>query len=391
MATESKPIYLDYNATTPLRPEVLEAMLPYLRECFGNASSLHAYGKQAKAAVERAREQVADLIGCEPAEVIFTSGGTEANNLAVRGAAWAAEQRRHIVTSAVEHPSVSEPIRYLERVGFEVTRIPVDETGRINPADVAPFLRGDTLLLSVMLAQNETGALMPVPELAEMAHARGALVHTDAAQAIGKVRVRVNELGVDLLSVAGHKLYGPKGVGALFVRRGVRIAPVLVGAGQERGLRPGTEAVALIVGLGEACSLAAQDLEQEAGRLRSLRDELLMRLRSAIPQLRVISPLKHCLPNTLNVAFPGVGGNAVLDAAPEIAASTGSACHAGSEAPSPVLTAMGLSPAEALSAVRLSLGRFTTRDEVQRAADGLIRAYRTLDRTDPSAGYKSRV
>ncbi|MBM4395997.1 MAG: cysteine desulfurase [Deltaproteobacteria bacterium] len=373
----SDPVYLDHNATTPVHPAVVDAMLPFLREHFGNPSSGHVYGRRAHDAVDRARTQVAALLGCEPDEVFFTSGGTEANNLAISGVLDAlGGQRPHVLTSAVEHPATARPCDRLERHGREVTRVPVDGDGRVRVEDVRPFVRGDTALLTVMLANNETGALMPIRELADLAHAKGALVHTDAAQAVGKLPVRVDALEVDLLSVAGHKLYAPKGVGALYVRRGTPIRPVLLGAGHERGLRPGTENVPHIVALGAACELAGHDLDTEPARQRALRDDLWSHLLEGVPGIRLNGPASERLPNTLNVAFPGVRGSAVLAAAPEVAASTGSACHEGDESPSGVLTAMGMDPATALGSVRLSLGRSTDRMHVADAATALIRAWR---------------
>jgi cysteine desulfurase len=373
------PIYLDYNATTPIHPRVVEAMLPYLRKHFGNPSSGHPYGRRAHEAVEAARAQVAALLGSAPEEVLFTSGGTEANNLAIRGVIEALSRtRRHVVTSTVEHPATARPCAYLEEHGAEVTRVPVDASGQVRIEELRPFVRGDTALVTIMLAQNETGTLMPLRAIAEVAHARGALVHTDAAQAVGKVPLRVDDLGVDLLSVAGHKLYAPKGIGALYVRGGTSLRPLLLGAGHERGLRPGTENVPCIVGLGEACALASEDVATEAARVRALRDELWERLRAAIPGLRLNGNARDRLPNTLNVSFPGVRGSAVLAAAPAIAASTGSACHEGGESPSAMLVAMGLDPEVALGAVRLSLGRNTTSDQITEAARALVRAYQTV-------------
>ncbi len=373
-----RPIYLDHNATTPVLPEVVDAMLPYLREQFGNPSSSHPYGRKAHEAIVAARGQVAALLGCDPDEVVFTSGGTEANNLAILGsvAALRDPSRRHVVTTAVEHPATARPCEALKARGFEVTRLPVDGHGRADAGAALAFIRGDTALVTVMLANNETGTLMPVEAIARIARERGALVHTDAAQAVGKVPVRVRDLDVDLLSVAGHKLYAPKGVGALYVRRGIPLEPVLLGAGHERGLRPGTENVASIVGLGRACEVASRDLHRESERLRALRDELFERLREAVPEIRLNGHPTERLPNTLNVSFPGVRGSAILARAPEVAASTGSACHEGGEAPSAVLLAMGLSADVALGAVRLSLGRATTRGDVIRAAQVLARAWR---------------
>jgi cysteine desulfurase len=375
----SDPIYLDHNATTPVHLEVVAAMSPWLKEHFGNPSSTHVYGRRAHEAVEAAREQVAGLLGCQADEIFFTSGGTESNNLAILGSAEAlAGRRKHLVTSVVEHPATARPCDRLEREGWEVTRLPVGAHGMVRIDEVRAFVRGDTALVSIMLANNETGTVMPIQEIAEIARARGALMHTDAAQAVGKIPVRVGQLGVDLLSVAGHKLYAPKGVGALYVRRGTPIRPVLLGAGHERGLRPGTENVPYIVGLSKACEVAARDIEKEGARLRALRDELWELLRAEVPGLRLNGHPTERLPNTLNVLFPGVSGNAVLAATPEVAASTGSACHEGAENPSAVLLAMGLQASIALGAVRLSLGRGTARHQVSEAARALGRAWKEV-------------
>lgn len=375
-AESASPVYFDYNATTPVNPSVLEAMMPFFGETFGNPSSGHIYGLRARAAVERAREQVASLLSCRPDEIVFTSGGTEANNLAIRGVLEGASLRRHIVTSTVEHPATARPCEVLERHGIEVTRLPVDGFGRVLLEAARPFVRGDTALVTIMLAQNEVGTLMPVAELAALAHERGSLIHTDAAQAVGKIPTRVDDLGVDLLSIAGHKLYAPKGVGALFVRRGTAIGPVLVGGGHERGLRPGTENVPFIVGLGAACRLAAEDLDDETNRQRLLRDDLWESLRASIPAIALNGHPTERLPNTLNVSFPGVRGSTVLAVATEIAASTGSACHEGGEMASPVLLAMGIDGTTAFGAVRLSIGRGTTRAHVDLAAGALLGAYK---------------
>lgn len=370
------PVYLDYNATTPVHPEVVDAMVPYLTTHFGNPSSGHVFGDRAKRAVETARAQVATLLGCDAEEVLFTSGGTEANNLAIFGVT--ADKRGHVVTSTVEHPATVQPCAELARRGWEVSRLSVGLAGDVDPSKMASIIRSDTTLVTVMLANNETGTLMPIRAIGDIARAKGALVHTDAAQAVGKIPTRVRELGVDLLSVAGHKLYAPKGVGALFVRKGTPLRPVLLGAGHERGLRPGTENVASIVGLGKACEIAARDLPREADRLVALREDLWNRLQKFISGLSLNGHVSERLPNTLNVSFPGVRGSAVLAKAPGVAASTGSACHAGGEAPSSVLTAMGLDPNVALGAVRLSLGRFTTNEQVEQAASSLVAAFRSL-------------
>lgn len=366
------PIYLDHNATTPLLPEVVDAMLPYLREHFGNPSSGHAWGRRARAAVDKARAQVAALLDCEADEIVFTSGGTEANNLAIRGVTEGGT-RRHVVTSSVEHPATERPIAWLERHGFRVTRLPVDRDGRVD-AIRAP-VGDETVLISVMHANNETGVLQPIRALADRAHAHGALMHTDAAQSVGKVPTRVGELGVDLLSLAGHKLYAPKGVGALYVRRGVRLEPLLLGAGHERGLRPGTENVASIVGLGVACEVVRRDLDATAARVERLREALRDRL-AVIPGIVVTGAGAPRLPNTLHVRFPGVSGDTLLAAAPGVAASTGSACHDGTTRASSVILAMGVPEEEARGSVRLTLGRATTEDDVTRAANTLVRAWR---------------
>ena len=374
------PIYLDHNATTPVLPEVVDAMLPYLREHFGNPSSGHVYGMRARAAVGKARQQVAALLCCESDEIVFTSGGTEANNLAIRGVTEALEQRSHVVTTVIEHPAVARPCAWLEQHERSVTRLGVDAAGRVRVDEAREALDEDTALVTVMHANNETGVLQPVAEIAELAHAVGAFVHTDAAQSIGKVAVDVQALGVDLLSVAGHKLYAPKGVGALYVKRGTPLMPFTLGASHEHGLRPGTENVASIVGLGAACEAMGRDLGEAATRMRALRDLLWEGLVAAIPGLALNGHRELRLPNTLDVRFPGTPGGAVLDGAPEVAASTGSACHEGHEQASAVILAMGVAPDDALQSVRLTLGRGTTRDEVLRATAALIRSWRAAGR-----------
>ena len=365
------PVYLDSNATTPILPEALDAMLPYLRDDFGNPSSDHAFGHRARAAVNRAREQVAAFLGCEPEEVIFTGGGTEANNLAIRGVAEAAGHRRHVVTTDIEHPATAQPCRWLERHGWRVTYAGVDGNGVVLVDDVRSALPADTALVTVIHANNETGVLQPVQEIAEHAHGAGAIVHTDAAQSIGKVRFTVRQLGVDLLSVAGHKVYAPKGVGALYVRKGTNLLPVVLGASHERGLRPGTENVAGIVALGAALERIGVDLESSAARIRGLRDVLWNLLLARIPGIALNGHPELRLPNTLNVRFPGVSARVLLRNAPEVAASAGSACHSGEDVPSGVLTAMGIPADVAVGSIRLTLGRHTTPEEIARAADAL--------------------
>lgn len=374
----AEPVYLDHNATTPLLPEVVDAMLPYLRDHFGNPSSDHPYGTRARSAVARAREQVAALLRCEADEVVFTSGGTEANNLAIRGVTEAIGDRRRVVTTAIEHPATSKPCAWLERHGWRVDRIGVDAHGRAPTEHASEVIDAGTALVTVMHSNNETGVLQPIAELARLGRAVGALVHTDAAQSLGKVPVDVVELGVDLLSIAGHKLYAPKGVGALYVRRGTPLAPFALGASHEHGLRPGTENVASIVGLGAACESVGRDLIAAASRVRDLRDGLWARLADGVPGLALNGHRDFRLPNTLNVRFPRALGSAVLAGAPEVAASTGSACHAGHESASAVLLAMGVAPADALGSVRLTLGRGTTAEDVATAADALVRSWRGL-------------
>lgn len=378
MRDGERPIYFDHNATTPILPEVVDAMLPYLREHFGNPSSGHAYGACARDAVAHARQQVAALLGCDEDEVVFTSGGTEANNLAIRGVAEALERRSHIVTTVIEHPATARPCAWLEKHERSVTRIGVDAAGRARLNEARDAINGHTVLVTVMHSNNETGVLQPVEELAELAHASGALLHTDAAQSLGKVPIRVRELGVDLLSVAGHKLYAPKGVGVLCVRRGTPLVPFVLGASHEHGLRPGTENVASIVGLGAACEAVGRDLEAAASRIRALRDTLWERLAAEVPGLALNGHPKLRLPNTLNVRFPRATGDAVLTGAPEVAASTGSACHEGRESASAVILAMGVAPEDALGSVRLTLGRGTTEDDIARASEALLRSWRRL-------------
>lgn len=362
------PIYLDYNATTPVDPRVLEAMLPYLRQHFGNPSSGHAYGSEANMGVERAREQVAELLGCAPDEVVFTGGGSEADNLALKGIAESDRDRGdQIITSQVEHPAVLGTCRYLARHGYQVTFLPVDGYGRVDPGDVRNAITPRTILITIMHANNEVGTLQPIAAIGEIARTHGIPFHTDAAQSVGKIPTRVDELGVDLLTVAGHKLYAPKGVGALYVRRGLAVEPLIHGAGHEGGRRAGTENVAGIVGLGAACQIAGQSLQTEADRLRGLRDRLHQGLIKQVDQVHLNGHFSERLPNTFNVSLAGVDSTSLLAAAPEVAASTGSACHSGETEPSAVLTAMGIPRELALGAVRFSLGRWTTAEEIDRA------------------------
>jgi cysteine desulfurase len=360
-----KQIYLDFNASTPLAPEVVEAIRPFLTEHFGNPSSHHWAGAPAKAAVERARAQVAALLGCSPDEVVFTSGGTESNNHALKGVFFANRHRGdHVVTSAVEHPAILQPLRFLETLGAKVTVVPVDRNGRVDPEAVRKALTPRTILVSVMHANNEVGTVQPIAEIAAIARAAGVLMHTDAAQSVGKISTRVNDLGVDLLSVAGHKLYAPKGVGALYVRRGTKVEPFVHGAGHEQGRRAGTENVLLDVGLGAACEVAARWIGMAT--VLQLRDRFEARLRERVgDKLTVNAGGAERLPNTVNVNFVGQVGADVLARLSGVAASTGSACHAGSVELSPVLAAMGVPPNEGMGAVRFSLGRTTTWQELE--------------------------
>jgi len=381
------PIYLDYNATTPVDPAVVQAALPYLQAHFGNPSSTHAYADRPRRAVAAARQRLADLLGCAPDEVIFTGSGSEADTLAIYGLTLALRGRGdHLITQATEHPAVLQACRALaERHGFHLSILPVDRHGRLDPATLEAAITARTVLVTIQHANSETGTIQPIRELAEVAHARGVLVHSDAAQSVGKVPVAVDELGVDLLTVVGHKLYAPKGVGALYVRHGVPLEAVLFGGGQERGLRAGTENVALIVALGVAAAIAAERLGAEQPRLRSLRDRLHQRLVERLPgAVRHNGHPTQRLPNTLNVSIDGVIGQQLLAAIPQLAASTGAACHAADPAPSGVLLAMGLARERALGALRLTLGRWTTQPEVDTAAE-LLAAAATGLRHRPTA------
>ena len=370
MTTVADPIYLDHNATTPVHPEVLEAMLPFLHEHFGNASSSHVYGRRTREAVEAARGQVAALIGAAPGEIVFTSGGIEANNLAIQGMARRHGKPGRIVTSCIEHPATEGPCTLLEGQGWEVHRLAVDAQGQVRFDEARAALQPGTALLTLIHAHNETGVVQPVAEVGRMAHEAGALVHTDAAQSAGKIPVDVDALGVDLLSLVGHKLYGPKGIGALYVSRGTPLAPLFPGSPGD--LRPGTLNTPSIVGLGAACALAARELEAERTRIEAMRDELLDRLRAAIPGIVLFGHPAERLPNTLYVGFPGATGEALLDATPDVAASTGSACHSGQHHASAVLMAMGIGPEPASGAVRLSLGRQVAAVQIPEVAARLV-------------------
>ena len=368
------PIYLDYNASTPIDPAVAAAMRPLLDDAFGNPSSGHWASVPAKAALDKARGQVAALLGCAPEEVVFTSGGSEANNLALKGVFFAQrDQGEHIITTQIEHPAILRPCQFLEKLGAKVSYVPVDTTGRVDPADVQRAITPRTILITVMHANNEVGTLQPIQEIAAIARERGILFHTDAAQSVGKAPTRVSDLGVDLLTIAGHKLYAPKGVGALYVRRGIQLEPLIHGAGHEQGRRAGTESALLAAGLGAACDLA-QDLAP-LEHVRALRDRFWQTLHDRFgdrvalnghPELR--------LPNTLNVSFVAHSGDEILHRLEGVAASTGSACHAGRTELSPVLKAMGIQPEVGLGAIRFSLGRASTAEEIDRVVEQLSHA-----------------
>lgn len=364
-------IYLDFNATTPIAPEVLKAMQPFLNEEFGNPASSYPHGWRALEAVVTARRQVAETLGCIPEEIVFTSGATEANNTVIKGVAWHFRAGQ-IITSAIEHPAVSMPCHWLANQGFEVTTLRVNSQGLVDPEDVRRSLTPRTILVSVMHANNESGAIQPVDEIGAITREAGVLFHTDAAQSLGKIPVKVEELKVDFLTVAGHKCYAPKGVGALYVRQETEFTPLFHGGGQEGGRRSGTENVPYIVALGEACRLARERLPADQAHFQALRDHLHRLLKEGCPDLVLNGPPTKRLPNTLNVSFPGLSGRAILSGIWNLEASVGAACHGNEEHPSPILTAMGVAPEVALGAVRLSVGRPTTLAEVEEAARLLL-------------------
>jgi cysteine desulfurase len=375
----ARPIYLDYQATTPCDPRVVAAMLPYFTETFGNPHSLtHAYGREAEAATETARAQLASLIGAESREIVFTSGATESNNMAVKGAAHFHRQfsRDHVVTLATEHKCVLESTHALEAEGFKVTYLPVQRDGLVDLALLDAAIDARTALVSVMAAHNEIGVIQNLHEIGRLAKAKGALFHSDAAQAVGKISVDVNALGLDLMSISGHKFYGPKGIGALYLRRRprARITPLIDGGGQERTMRSGTLPVPLIVGLGQAAAIASAEMAGEAQRLKLLRDRLLNGLQAKLPNLVLNGAAEPRLPGNLNLSFPGVAALDLIAACPNLALSTGSACTAAEIEPSYVLRAMGLDPALAASSLRIGIGRFSTATEMDEAVGSLAEA-----------------
>ena len=380
--SEKSPIYLDYNATTPLTEEVITEMLPYLQTHFGNPSSSHLYGRTAKRALETARQRVADLIGANPDEILFTGGGTESNNIAICGAALAAKNLgNHLVTSDIEHPAVINVFHYLANQGYQVITLPVSSTGLVSPDDLAAALKPDTILVSIMHANNEVGTIQPIQQLASIAHQAGALFHTDAAQSVGKIAVNVNDLSVDLLSIAGHKLYAPKGVGSLYIRRGIKLEKTLFGASQEGGMRPGTENIASIAGLGSAALQAQDEINSRSSHLQAMRDRLHHGLKKTLPEgsIRLNGHLEKRLPNTLNLSFKSIQSDKLLEVIGDtVAASAGAACHADSVEISSVLQAMAVPLEWAQGAARFSVGRMTTNDEIDRAVMTIAKAVKLL-------------
>jgi cysteine desulfurase len=367
-----KRVYLDYNATTPVAPEVLAAMLPYYSEEYGNASSIHTFGQRARGAVEEARESVAALLGARPAEIMFSSGGTESNNHAIFGVAGAVSGgRKHVITSAIEHSAVLDPCRALEKRGVAVTFLPVDRDGVVNPEDVRRAIRPETVLITIMLANNELGTIEPIAEISKIAAEARVTLHTDAVQAAGKIPINVTKLGVHLLSISAHKLYGPKGIGALYVRKGTRLEPLLYGGHSERDRRPGTEDVTSIAGLGKAAELALSRMKEEGQRLSRLRDRLENGLLERIPHASVNGSRALRTPNTTNLTLPFIEGEAMVIALDlkGIACSTGAACSSGAVEPSHVLTAIGLAPEDARATLRLSLGHQTADEEIDFALE----------------------
>lgn len=381
-----KTIYLDHNATTPLREEVLAAMTEIYRGVIGNPSSVHFLGRQARRLLETARERVAETIGARPEEIVFTGGGTEADNLAIQGIAYAYRSRgEHIITSAIEHAAVLSTCRYLEKEGFSVTYLPVNGEGLVEPAELEEAIRPETILISVMTANNETGVIQPVGEIKKISRSRKIPFHTDAIQGLGKIPLSVEEMGVDLMSLSGHKVYGPQGVGALYIRKGTRVRPLTYGGHHERAKRPGTENLAGIVGFGEACRLAVEELGSEADRLRLLRDRLCSEVRGKIPRVKLNGAPDRRLPNTVNLSFEYVEGEGILLGleARGIAAATGSACSSGELAPSHVLNAMGVEAALAQGSVRFSLGRENTLEDILFTVEALVPVVRRLREMSP--------
>ena len=362
-----RKIYLDHNATTPVYPEVLEAMLPFYKEGFGNASSIHSFGREAKVALEESREKISKLLNADPLEIYFTSGGTESDNLAVKGIAWANRKKgNHIITSKIEHHAILESCKYLEREGFEVTYLPVDKYGLVAPDELKKNIKKETILVSIMHANNEVGTIEPIPELSKIARENGVYFHTDAVQSTGKIKIDVNSLGVDLLSLSAHKFYGPKGVGAIYIKRGVRLTPLAHGGHHEKARRAGTENVPGIVGLAKALEIANRDMEKEDKRLKNLSERFFEKITEQIPDVYLNGHPELRIPNTLNLSFKGVEGESIILSLDlkGIAVASGSACTSGTLEPSHVLSAMGVPPDLAQSSLRFSFGRSNTIDDI---------------------------
>jgi cysteine desulfurase len=375
-------IYLDYNATTPIDPEVEAAMRPYLNTYFGNPSSRYSYGIDSRKAVEKARAQVAAFIGASPEEIVFTSGGSESDNHALKGAAFALKAKgNHIIVSAIEHPAILEVCTWLQKQGFEISYLPADKRGLVKVHKLEGLITNGTILISVMHANNEVGTIQPIAELAAIAHSHGILFHTDAAQSAGKIKVDVNDLGVDLLTLAGHKLYAPKGIGALFIRKGVVLDNLIHGAGQEHNLRAGTENLLEIVGFGKAAEIAARDLQKNSNHLKAMRNLLLDELQTQIPGMHIHTDIKLSLPNTLSIAFKGIPADTLLSTLPELAASAGAACHPAGVKSSHVLLAMGITTEFAMGTIRLSTGKYSTSEEMKLAAKMIATAYNAIARS----------
>ncbi|MCK5700774.1 MAG: cysteine desulfurase [Cyclobacteriaceae bacterium] len=376
----SKPVYLDYNATTPIDPEVIEEMLPYFQTGFGNPSSSYSIGSENLRAVNRARKQVAALINARPEEITFTSGGTESNNHAILGTAIAHQGKgKHLITSEIEHPAVTNVCLHLAAQGWEITWLPVDKTGRVNPKDLESAIRPDTMLVSIMHANNEVGTIQPIKEISEITRHKNILLHTDAAQSIGKLKTDVEALGVDLLTIAGHKLYAPKGIGALYVKNGVDIENLMFGAGQEEGIRPGTENVAYIAALGKACEISAGNFDKNYQHMYDMREKILEGLLLSLKNIRVNTDLSNSLPNTLSIAFDKVDAHKLTSLiSNEVFISTGSACHSGQTEISPVLKAMKIDLSTAAGTVRISTGKYTTEEEIEFVIETISRAVQKL-------------
>ncbi len=373
------PIYLDYNATTPVDPIVAKAMLPYLEVHFGNPSSPHAYGLETKNAIEKARNQIARSFGCQPDEIIFTSGGTESNNMAIKGFAFANRDKgNHIITSSIEHPAVIEVCKYLEKHGFEITYLPVDKFGMVSPGDLQMYIKKETILLSVMHANNEVGTVQPIKELARICKEKNIAIHTDAAQSIGKIHTKVSDLEVDLMSLAGHKLYAPKGVGVLFVKRGITLERFMHGADHEDNRRAGTENVLEIVGLGQACEIAERDLDKNQEHMKQMRDLLHQGLIDNGLDIQLNGDPELRLPNTLSLGFNNILVSDLLYGMIDLAVSAGAACHGGDVESSTVLKAMKVPDAYAKGTIRFSVGKYTTREEIEKAVKICVKAVNGL-------------